>query len=358
MLKILNSTSVKNAINKILLVFIFYWVANVAFSGYVMKWSWVNEWQYENFSSMYEGTAYRPFVHRRLLFESTKKIESLMSEKQKLNLTAILQQNNITGFFSHVPIESDYYLQYHLVYFISFSCLFAALFVLRKIGEEVTGSLTTGTLAACCFGLLFPMTDSRYFYDFSELLFFSLAILFSLKGWWQALLILSPIAEYNKESFLIFLVTLFPILAVKLGNKKAEIVRIVSIILSGCVYMYVKSVFEGNPGGIAFYKLPDHFENILACDVPEMGNIQYGMFFGYGMFSILPLMTVWIIKSTWGNLSSALKDHFKIALRLNILLYWLYCEPDEIRNFSLLYIGIFMMLAFYIKEKIADEKSD
>ena len=350
--------NLKKIMNIILLSFIFYVISSVAFGGYALKWSWVNEWAPAHFNACYDETASRPFIYRRFLFYSAKKIESLIPEQRKAKLIRSLQKRNFTQYFSQVHIDPNYYIAYHLVYFLSFACFFACLFVLRRIGFEITGSKDIGTVSACCFGLLFPLTDSRYFYDFSEVLFFSLATLFALKGWWKALLILSPIAEYNKESFLFFLMTLFPILVTKIGMKKAGIVSVVSILFSGCVYLYERSIFSANSGSTTFYQLPAHLEHIFNYHSWFDTGIQYGMIFGYGTFLPYLLLLAWIIKCTWKKLLPAFRYHIEIALALNIPLYLLFCALNEIRNFSLLYMGFMIMLAIYIKDLITNKGED
>ena len=151
-----DSPKLKKLMNYILLAFIFYVVANVAFSAYPLKWGWVNEWQPASFNAMYDGTAFRPFVYRRLLFDSAKKVESLIPDQQKERFIRSLQKRNFTQYFSQVHIDSNYYLAWHLVYFMSFACFFACLFVLRRIGIEITGSKTAGTISSLLFWSIIP----------------------------------------------------------------------------------------------------------------------------------------------------------------------------------------------------------
>ena len=190
------------------------------------------------------------------------------------------------------------------------------------------------------------------------MLFFSLAILIAIKGWWQVLIILTPIAEYNKESFLFFLIMLFPILTAKLGMKKAGFVSIVSIILSGCIYLYVKSLFYDNPGDTAVYQLPAHWEHMLNYHNWFEAEIIYGVRFGYGVFLPYLLLLAWLIKCTWKKLTMGFKYHIGIAAAINIPLYLLFCAPNELRNLSMLYIGFIAMLSIYIKNLITAKGED
>ena len=124
------------------------------------------------------------------------------------------------------------------------------MFILREIFIEVTGSTIAAALAACCFSVLFVLADTWFFYDYGELLFFSLAILFAYRGNWIALLMITPFAECNKESFLFFLITLFPLLMIKLSKKKATITTIAAVIMSGITYLKILSIYSDNLGSM------------------------------------------------------------------------------------------------------------
>ena len=356
-MKFFDSPKIKKILHYILPVFIFYTVAAASFNGFFAKWAFCDNQNGISFEEMYDGTAHRPFVHRQLIISIAKTIPSFIPEKAQEKFVAHLQRHNyIADTYNNTKIQQRYIVEYYLVYFISFICLFCTMFILRKICNEITGNKISGILTPCLFALIFPLLETvgGYFYDFGEIFFFSLATLLAIKGYWLALIFISPVAEYNKESFLFFLSTLFPLLAVKLGNKKTFAVLTAAMFFSGLVYLYVKSLYAGNDGGATEFHLFTHINYIFNGWFNT--EITYGVIFGRGMFLPHVLFVAWMIKCTWKKLSTMWKFHIKIALTINLPLFILFCYPNELRNFSLLYIGFIAMLSIFIKEAVFIEQ--
>lgn len=354
-----DSPKLKKAMNKILLAFIFYTVAAASFNGFFAKWTFQDFDERYSFEEMYAGTAHRPFVHRQLIISIAKTIRSSVPEKTQEKFIAHLERHNyIADTYKNSEVSQRYIIEYHLVYSISFICLLCTMFILRKICLEITDNKFSGILTPCLFALIFPILETAggYFYDFSEIFFFALVTFFALKGCWIALILIAPIAEYNKESFLFFIVTLFPLLAAKLGNKKTFFALTTAIFLSGLVYLYVKSLYAGNPGGSTEIWLYSHLNEIFNGWTKT--EITYGVIFGRGMFLPHVLLVAWLIKCTWKKLSSMWKNHIKIAASINIPLYIIFCWPGELRNLSLLYISFIAMLSIFINDLITAKGED
>lgn len=345
--------------NKVLLIFIFYVVAAASFNGFFVKWAFRDFGERYSFEEMYTGTAYRPFVHRQLMVTVAKEIKNSMSaETQEKFIQKCADRMEINWHYANSKIEESYCIEYHIIYLMTFTFLFLSMFIIREIGIEVTGNSAAGIIAACIFAIIFPILETwgGYFYDFGEIFFLSLATLFAIKGKWAALILIAPIAEYNKESFLFFIATLFPLSAVKLGNKKTFFATAAAIFLSGIVYLYVKYLYVGNAGGSTEIWLYSRLDEIFGGYMNT--EITYGLFFGQGMFLPHVLFIAWLIKCTWKKLSAEWKNHIKIAATINIPLYVIFCYPNEIRNLSLLYIGFIAMLSIYIKDLITDKGED
>ena len=229
------------------------------------------------------------------------------------------------------------------------------MFLIREIVIEIVGSNVLGILTACAFTIIFPMIEWLWvYYDCGELFFFLLATFLAIKGYWLGIILIAPIAEYNKESFLFFLVALFPFLEKKFGKIKIATILTFAIFFSGIVYLYVFDLYFENPGGSTAFQLLRHFIFIFKGWTDT--EITYGEFFGFGMFLPHVFFIFWIVKCTWKNLSSEWKKHIKIVTAINIPLYLLFCYPGELRNFSLLYIGFIAMLSIFIKEAIHFEQ--
>lgn len=335
-------------------------MAAASFNGYFVKWNFFDFAKGANtffVEDMINGTSYRPYVHRRLIVEVVKEIKENMSEQRQQNfIDKYTRKFFLPQYYAGLQIENSYFIEYYLVYFFAFTFLFLSMFVIRQIGIEITGSATAGTLTACCFTIILPLFDVRFYYDFGEIFFFALAALLAIKGYWLALILIAPIAEYNKESFLFFWATLFPLLSVKLGWKKSAAVTMTAIILSGLAYLYVRSIFAQNPGEAVEFHLDLHAQNLLHGWTKL--NFNYGQWFGYGMFLPYILLIAWIAKNSWQKLSEAWKNHVKIAAAINFPLYIICCWDNEVRNLSLLFISSIAMLAIFIKGAIMDEGKD
>mgnify|MGYP006916040520 CR=1 FL=1 len=369
MIKFFDSPSVKNAMSKILLAFIFYTVAAASFNGFFVKWKFRDLEENHSFEMMYDETASRPYIHRQLMLATAKEIKSLMTPQQQQNFLNFFQPIDIFTNLSHrksfiedsytnTKILSRYAVEYHIVYFMAFGFLFLSMFIWRQIGIELTNSPTAGTLTACTFAIIFPLLETvgGFFYDFGELFFLSLATLLAIKGYWLALILISPIAEYNKESFLFFIVTLFPLFAEKFSKTRTALILTAAIFLSGVVYLYVSNLYIGNSGGSTEFQFFKHLEFIFSGWFNI--EISYSTIFGAGMFLPHILIFVWILKCTWKKILPTWKNHLKISAVINFPLYIAFCYPGELRNLSLMYISFIAMLSIFIKEVINIEQKN
>ena len=361
MTEIFNSTQLKNIINKILLFVIFYIIAAASFNGFFVKWAFRDDQNRNSFERMYTETAKRPFVHRQLMVAVARNVNEKLPEDTKKKLSNYLKDkkhNFIKKQYANSKINEKHIIEYYLVYFMSFACLLISMFIWRKICTDLTGSKLAGTLTAAVFALIFPLfeTVGGYFYDFGELLFFSLAALFAVRGWWLALIFTAPIAEYNKESFLFFTLTLFPLLRFKLGTKKALIVTGTVALMSGLVYLKILDIYAGNEGETNYSHFQNHINHIFKFWF--YFEVQYGVYIGSRVFLPHVLLLIWMVKTVWNKIPSHWKNHMKIALVINVPLYVLFCAIGELRNLSMLYISLIVVLAFFIKGVAEDQISE
>ena len=389
--------------DKLLLIFLVFVISAAAFEGFFVKWSFRDsDLTPERFSfeAMYEGTAHRPFVHRQLLISVSKGVAEILPPETKESLLNKIQADNfLADKFKEVDLQEKFLLEYYLVYFLSFLCLFASIFVWRKICIDLTGDSLAGTLAPLAFTIIFPYLETfgGYFYDFSELLFFSLATYFSLRGNYLALILITPAAEYNKESFLFFLLTIYPLLRRTQTTRTSIRVLGVSILLALSTYLSISSRFVGNAGGTVEVHLvtnlivglifayflgvfvlcskkifplnakASYFALAMLILVPFMlRGAEYPFVFsvfdtfghtysvigGERAFLLHVALIFWIVSSAWKFLDRSLKNYSLLALAVNTPLIIFFGLVFELRNWSLLYPAFIILIAFYCKEKI------
>ncbi len=229
---------------------------------------------------------------------------------------------------------------------------FASIWILRSLLCEIVQDKVVGTLGAMFFALIFPFLEvlGGYYYDIFEVLFMFLATRFALHGNWLGMIILAPIAEANKESFLFFLLTLYPITRMHFDSKKAAALTLGTAFLAGVTYLYIRQLYAGNPGDMADWRIKDHMKSIFHIAGYFYTTSIYGLPLGQGMFLPHMICVYWIIKNAWHHLTDAWKNHAKIALLINGILYFMFVLPNEIRDLSLLYVTFMILTAFFIRD--------
>ena len=393
--------------NKLLLIFLVFAISAASFEGFFVKWFFQESHiaaKAFSFEAMYDGTANRPFVHRQLLISVSKGVAEILPQDTKTTLIEKIKADNfLVKKFKAVDIQERFMLEYYIVYFLSFACLFASVFVWRKICIDLTENPIAGTLAPLVFTIIFPYleTNGGFFYDFSELLFFSLATYFALKGRYLALIFMTPLAAHNKESFFFFLLTMYPLLRRTQTMKNTIMILGVSILLAGLSFLPTLLKFAGNAGSIAetgnrfiintvvviiiayffgvyrlckkiYTKSPLMSYAFFAVFVVMMFILRgsefplilfntfghtYSVISGERTFLLHLILIFWIVKSAWKFFDSSLKNYAFLALAINMPLIIPFGYVFELRNWSLMYPAFIILIAFYCKEKIKESKS-
>ena len=364
----------KILINRFLMAFVIFLVTAAAFEGYFAKWAFHDN----DFDAFLDGSLIRPWVYRRLVPEAANAFRAALSDEQEAALIETLENDNFLGAtFRKTDIRHRYIIEYYFMYFVSFAAFFASAFLWKKIATEVTSDPIAGTLGALLFILLIPLleTSGGYFYDFTELLFFAAAILLAIRKNWIGILLLTPFAEINKESFFFLLFALYPFFRSKFTLREIVPRLGISILIAGLIYVYIHELYADNDGWTTVFFLPTNIEylaplvailimylisrrtiiliaSLLLMNVfPERYCIiehTYSVFSGEKLFLPHLLMLGWLIHSTWDRLSGEWKQHAIIAAAINLPLWILFCYPGELRNLSMLYPTLVLMLSFYI----------
>ena len=387
-------------INKFMVIFLIFTMSAASFEGFFVKWTFRDDSKF-SFQAILDGSAHRPFVYRQLIPIKVTGITDILPEHSKTKIIEKLEEHNLLNDkFKQVHLEPEYMLEYYFAYAIAFLCMFFSTLVWRKLCTEITGDSLAGTAAALIFALVFPLfeTVGGYFYDLPELLFFSLAALFAWRGTWWALILITPFAELNKEAFLFFLITLYPILRRTQTVKKSTISIGASVLIAGLTYLVIHSMYDINPGGTVKIHYEEAISNILplltcvviyfaqknikaidtsrkriafvicsiaaACLIVPSFTKFFNCYFRFGhTYSVasgerifLPhlLMIFWIVKNTWKKVPIYWKRHTFIALVINIPLWLLFCSPGELRNLSMLYPSFILMVCIYLSQKFKD----
>ena len=229
-------------IKKLMLIFLVLTVTAAGFNGFFLKWTLRDGDPNFGLEAYLEGTAKRPFAHRVLIPNLSKAIVEVIPANAKEKLSKrLIERREIEKKYAQAEVPPKYVLEYYLTVIFAFLSLFAAVWVLRSIVNEVTGDKVVGTLTACLYALIIPYIEvlGGYFYDFPEFLAFFLAVRLALSGNLIGILILTPIAELNKETFFFFIPALFPFVHKKLDFKKSAAYILGAMFVAGVTYLLI-----------------------------------------------------------------------------------------------------------------------
>ena len=342
-------------IKNFMIFFLILMVSAAGFCGFFAKWAFRDGSSAWGFDAYMEGTGHRPGMYRQLLPQTVKLITSAIPEQTKEKLQAkLVKDASIEKRYAQAHITRKYIIEYYLMYIICIVFYISAIYVLRSLLSEILQDQVAGTLGALFFALVFPFFEvlGGYFYDIGEILFLFMAARFALHGNWAGLLILTPIAEANKEAFLFFIPSLYPLLRQHFDTKKCAGITLLAMFFAGVVYLYIRQAFAGNPGGMVEHHALDHLSMMFNPLNYFKTSSIYGLPLGSGMFLPHMICVAWIVKNAWRHFSDPWKLHAKIALVINGILYFFFVVPDEIRDLSLLYVSFMALTAFYIRDLI------
>jgi hypothetical protein len=341
----------------LLLIVIYFLAASASFSGYFSKWMFRDGSPYFSLPAMLDGTADRPFVYRQLLPAIDNGIERALPERVRNHIQELLTDDhpNRHPISISYPNASDarnthYVVRYYLMYGLSFAALFLAMFALRAVCLDMQPNRIAATLAPLAFAAIFPLilTEGGYFYDLAELLFMALAVWLALRARVLWLLVVTALATLNKESFLFFVLTLFPFLQSRLSIKKTLVVEFLLLAVAGAVNVAVKFKYAHNPGGVVQFHLLDNLRYLASPSSYLALEYNYGMLTTKG-FNLLHIFLVTVLVCTaWSKISPAMRRHLQIAAVINVPLFLAFCYNAELRNLSMLNVGFVTILCVAI----------
>jgi len=159
------------------------------------------------------------------------------------------------------------------------------------------------------------------------------------------------VGTWNKESFLLFLPAVYPFLRQRASRLAAALQVGVLMVFCGIAYLPVRMRFAGNPADASVVPGLDQLNSILhPHDLFFATETTYGLFL-WKASTILPMaLLVWTVWRAWRKLPLMLQRHAQIAAAINLPLYVLFCAPGELRNLSMLYVVLLLVLATNLEE--------
>jgi hypothetical protein len=323
-------------------------VAAASFCGFFAKYALRDDSVHDALPRMLDATADRPYVYRQLLPYAANLAVKAMPQALSGSVTAHIQQdypkhNWLANTFARATDASNpvYTLRYYLVYFMDFAALLAGMLMLRAVCLDLTGKQAAAALAPLAFALAMPAGN---FWDFPELFFMALAVWLAARGKVLWLVLLTPFATLNKESFLFFAVCLYPFLRERMTLRSALAAVGACVFAAAAVNAVMKWRYAGNPGDIAQFNLMTNLRFLADPRNYLLSDWTFGILLPKG-FNVLILFVLWTITRTaWKRLPRAVRQHALIALAINVPLYLLFGWGDEVRALSMLSVTAALLL--------------
>ena len=333
------------------LLILFVVASAASFSAFYQKWHFreAGVRGYDpgvEFGNMIDGTARRPYIYRQLMPDTANTIVRVLPlQTISRHIPARLSQKISVAF----DLGSKAYpVQYLIVYILTYLSALAATFALYGVCRAADLSPPLAVFTAIIFIVLFPLFGVKggYFFDYPELLFMALAFSIALRFEWWWLVPIAALGTWNKESFLVFVLTLYPILRRRYSRSRS--IMAVSILAAICiaVYLPIRAHFAHNHGGTVERHLAEHLTFFLHPFLLDTWvDRTYDLMFPALSSPLGTLLLIWTIWRVWRFLPTWLKRHAQLAALINFPLYFLFCMPGEFRDLSMLYITFLLILA-------------
>jgi hypothetical protein len=158
------------------------------------------------------------------------------------------------------------------------------------------------------------------------------------------LIILTAFATWNKESFLFFVMVLYPFLRTHLSVKKTLLLQVVLVAIAAAINIVIKMQYTQNGGDVVLFHLANNLRQLARPATYLRFEYNYGIMTPKALNIVNLLLFAVIARAGWGKLPPLVKQYMKIALVINVPLYVALGFYDEIRGLSMLYMGLLMML--------------
>ncbi len=344
----------------VLLLCLYVLVAAAAFCGMYAKHSFGDGDRYTSLTAILDGDAARPYVYRQLLPSLANLADKTLPAALRERFVAHLEQdapahNPLRATFARATSTDDtiHALRYYIVYALSFCSLVAALLMLRGVAFDLTGDEAAATLAPLALAIVVP---ASYYYDFPELLCMTLGVWLACRAKLAWLVALTLVATLNKESFAVFVVTLYPFLRLR-ASRRAAIVGIGMCIVAGALAnLFIKHVYAHNTGSPAMFNFWFNLQFYADPRNYFRSEWTYGIPLPRGTNVIVLALLALLVRAGWPGLPRCAKQHALLAAALNVPLFLTLGFVDEVRALSMLDVSAMLLLCTSATAWLARER--
>ena len=335
-----------------------------SFSAFYQKWHFREQGArgtdlVAEFDRMIEGTANRPYIYRQLLPDLANGLARALPVDAITRRVPQRAKDRISVAFN---LSSKKYPAQYLIFYIAtyLFALFASVALYRLcIAADLAEPVAV--FAAVVFMLLFPLFGVKggYFFDYPELFFMAVAVWMALKLDWWWIIPVAALGTWNKESFLLFMFTLYPVFRRRHSRVSSLIGVGVLVAVCAAVYLPIRLHFAHNPGGTVEFHLKDQIGFFLhPFQLDTWIDRTYDLMFPALSAPIPMLLLIWTVWRGWRFLPYWLRRHALIAALINIPLFLLFCQPGEFRDLSMLYVSFLFIVAFNLQEWMGSDRME
>lgn len=303
-----------------------------------------------DFAHILNGSSDRPYIYRQLLPASVNWIDAaipLAARSWFLHKYGFAMQELDTTFVSPVSKEPAYLLRYQIFYYLDFFFAWVAAFAMFLVCRAVKIPTLPSAFASVLMMLAIPymMSNGGYYYDYPELAFLALAVWMAIRFNWWWLIPVVALGAWNKESFLLVVLSLYPLLRHRTSRGNALLGTAVLALTAVAVYFALRMHFASNPGSTVLFKWQTWLSFLTHPQKLFLTESTYGIK-AFKAFSPIPVaLLIWTAIRGWRRLPRPIRRHAIIAAAINFPLFFLFCSPGEMRDLSLLYVVLLLLFA-------------
>jgi hypothetical protein len=361
----MNARSIKSIWYLFGIFFIYAVAAAAAFNEFYDRHSFGEAMPHASAEHIVNQTAARPFVYRQLIPVLIRTVGNILPDD-------FLSMRGVRFLFNSMKSRCEvsrvrcsglddplWAKERLLLYYVCYAAFLASLFVMRSVCLNEGAAEWVATVVPLVFALMHALlqTVGGYFYDFTELIFLSGAVLATQRKNGFLTILVVALGTLNKESFIFFVPALYPLLLRTHTTSRSRAIFASSLIASIAISLYIRYIYKDNSGGIVEYYLSENISHLTRLSSYFLFEVRYGIPLPQGSNIFSLLLIAGIFGYGWKTLDAAWKRHIFYMSIVNSVVFLLFGFPGELRGFSLMYMCLIVTAARMMQSAADPERA-